>query len=128
MQIADFRDQQEVTQILNKFEHVFELLGEHARHEDNFIFPEIEKAVPGSTRESVEQHREYEEKVDQPRDYIRRFRKTKVAQERIDESDTLNRAFTNFMAFYPMHTNHEEETALPATLEKCREKNWPTSG
>lgn len=118
LQIVDFGDELESTQTLNRLEHIFEFLEEHARHEDSFIFPPIEQAAPGSTRESQEEHRQYEEKVEQLRKVMHHMRKFTLGKDRINRSGALNRAYTDFMSFYLMHMNQEEETALPASMDK----------
>lgn len=118
LQAADFGSGQESSETLNRMEHILELLEEHARHEDQFIFPEIEKVAPGSTIESEDEHRQYAQKVERLHLQMAKIRHLTAPAKRIAASEVLNRIYTDFMGFYLMHMNHEEETVLPASQQK----------
>jgi hypothetical protein len=104
--------------VLNRLENTIEMLEEHGYHEDELIFPPIEKAAPGSTEEAESQHRGYQERVIRLKEVIRQIKETTGPSERLAQASILNRRFTDFMAFYLMHMNCEEETVLEVSQQK----------
>ena len=117
LQLADLGNEQEMLEMLNRLELTLEMLEEHAVHEDHYIFPLVEAAAPGATHESEHEHRAYEEKVLELQALIHKLRETPIPEERQAQSSTLNRCYTDFLAFQLVHMNHEEEQVLPASQE-----------
>jgi hemerythrin-like domain-containing protein len=118
LQTANLADTEEMHQTLNRLEQTIDMLEEHGKHEDELIFPPIENAVPGSTEEAESQHRGYEERVLRLRGVIDQIKHTVDASLRAAQAGVLNRRFTDFMAFYLMHMNCEEETVLQVSQDK----------
>ena len=73
LQCANMTNKEECRLMVDKLEHSLELLEEHARHEDEIIFPAIDKALPGITEESTEEHEAYAKKVEQLRSLLSDF-------------------------------------------------------
>ncbi len=117
LQHTDMADEKEMTAMLTKLSDSLELLEEHARHEDQIIFPPIEQACPGMTTESIEEHQQYEEKIATLENLIRKIRNATDAAERLQHANQLRFHFAEFIAFYLMHMNHEEATMLEASIE-----------
>jgi hemerythrin-like domain-containing protein len=118
LQTANLADAEEMHRTLNWLEQTIDMLEEHGKHEDELIFPPIENAVPGSTEEAESQHRGYVERVLRLREVIGQIRHTADASLRVAKAGVLNRRFTDFMAFYLMHMNCEEETVLQVSQDK----------
>ncbi|NND32483.1 MAG: hypothetical protein HKN76_07825 [Saprospiraceae bacterium] len=114
LQRTDFSSEVESNKFLTHLERVLDLLEEHARHEDQIIFPPIEKASPGICGELEKEH-EYGEKL------LLSLRKVISELELLDgvarnsRSNSLNRTYTDFISFYLSHMNREEETVLPVS-------------
>ena len=117
LQSTNMSDNGERDAMLTKLTHLLELLEEHARHEDEIIFPPIEKACPGLTTESVEEHLAYDAKVNQIHKLVNAIRTADDMNERLHFTRQLRHQFADFIAFYLMHMNHEEEAMLEASIE-----------
>ncbi|WP_370086434.1 hemerythrin domain-containing protein [Ekhidna sp.] len=118
LQCANMTNKEECRLMVDKLEHSLELLEEHARHEDEIIFPAIEKALPGITEESTEEHETYAKKVEQLRSLLAGL-KIAIRKDEIPVGTVANLRFkfANFIAYYLLHMNHEEETLLQASIQ-----------
>ncbi|MEQ8581400.1 MAG: hemerythrin domain-containing protein [Marinoscillum sp.] len=117
LQSADLTDQGECKTMLDKLENCLELLEEHARHEDEIIFPGIDQACPGITHESHEEHMAYTHKVDAIREVITAIRNAQKGQSNTRLTAQLRFIFADFIAFYLLHMNHEEEALIKASID-----------
>ncbi|MEQ9021350.1 MAG: hemerythrin domain-containing protein, partial [Pseudomonadales bacterium] len=115
---TNIANKEECRLMVDKLEHSLELLEEHARHEDEIIFPAIEKALPGITEESTEEHEAYSKKVERLRALLADL-KMAVRKDEIPNAMVANLRikFTDFIAYYLLHMNHEEETLLQASIQ-----------
>lgn len=116
LQSADMSDPEERKQVLSMLRNSLELLAEHARHEDEIIFPPIEKACPGVTVESVEEHRLYENKIEEINRLIVALSGDVSSNTADSLVSRLRHVFVDFIAFYLLHMNHEEEAMLEASI------------
>lgn len=113
---TDFSDDQEANSTFDALEKMLDLLEEHAHHEDNIVFPPIEKASPGISQELEVQHQEGEEKVSGLQVLLKELR-TADTSTRIARANILSIYFTDLIAFYLSHMNREEETVLPVSQQ-----------
>jgi len=103
---------------LDQLAYALELLHEHAQHEDDLIFPAIERVAPGVSDEAEAQHQQIDAKqaeLQQLADHLRQ--ETDPARCRAGVQ-ALNRAFTDFMALYLQHMNTEERSMLALSQER----------
>lgn len=117
LQSAGLTDQKECKTMLDKLENCLELLEEHARHEDEIIFPGIDQACPGITMESHEEHLAYAHKVEAIRQTITDIRHPLEGQSNAHLITQLRFIFADFIAFYLLHMNHEEEALIKASID-----------
>lgn len=118
LQCTNMMNKEECRLMVDKLEHSLELLEEHARHEDEIIFPAIDKAIPGITEESTEEHEAYTKKVRRLQVVLADLREW-ISGGEVPASlvATLRFQFADFIAYYLLHMNHEEETLLEASIQ-----------
>lgn len=117
LQSADFADINESKKLLESLQGNLELLHEHAVHEDNVIFPEIQNDEPEMVKELNDEHKVLEEKLNQVKKQIEKTDKVLDKDKRLIYGSELNTIFNNFAANYLAHMNHEEATFLEASLK-----------
>ncbi len=117
LQTADLGNEQEVQETLDRLELVLEMLQEHAKHEDYYIFPVLEAVAPGTTHESEQEHRAHEEKLEHLHALMQQLKTTPTVEARQAQGRALNRCYADFLAFQLVHMNHEEEQVLSATQD-----------
>lgn len=117
LQKADFGNEQEMDEVLNRLELVLEMLEEHALHEDRFIFPAVEAVFPGATLECEQEHRAYEKKIQCLQALMQQLKETTSSKARQGQSGIINRCYADFLAFQLVHMNHEEEQVLDVSQE-----------
>lgn len=117
IQSADFTDIIETKNLLISLKQDMELLHEHAVHEDNIIFPEIQDEEPEMIKVLNEEHKTLEEKLNRINNLIGDFEKVSEENERLELGLELNNLFNDFSANYLAHMNHEETTVLEASFK-----------
>lgn len=115
LQSADFADINESGKLLTSLQSQLELLHEHAVHEDNIIFPEIQNNEPELIKELGDEHSMLEEKLNKVKMQILKTNNAKDKDKRLEYGTELNMIFNDFAANYLAHMNHEEVTVLDAT-------------
>ena len=115
LQSADFADINESGKLLTSLQSQLELLHEHAVHEDNIIFPEIQNNEPELIKELGDEHSMLEEKLNKVKMQILKTNNAKDKHKRLEYGTELNMIFNDFAANYLAHMNHEEVTVLDAT-------------
>lgn len=122
LQRGDFADESEKDRILQQLELLFVLLHDHADHEDNLIFPAIERVAPGITDLAEAQHHDYELQMRRLEALMEQLRLSNHPEERIRLGIAINQAFDGFLAFSLIHLKTEEENILPVSLELLSEE------
>ena len=122
LQTANLMEPRERMQLIEDIERVVAMLHEHAVHEDEFIFPVIEQAAPGSTQVAEAQHGEYDQKEQSLVSVMAQLKEVKDVAMVVDLSRTLLHHYMDFVAFYLMHLNTEEQTCLPASRQVSAEE------
>lgn len=117
LQSADFADTNEVNNLLTSLKQHLELLHEHAVHEDNIIFPEIQNNEPDMINELNEEHKTLEKKLNKLKSLIDKIDQATNNEDRLLLGVDLNNLFNDFAASYLAHMNHEEVTVLEASLK-----------
>lgn len=117
LQTTDFGDAGETMLMLASFKADLVLLHEHAEHEDNIIFPEIQNSEPLMIKELNDEHKVLEEKLNSINLLIEKIERTLNAEERLALGSELNFMFNDFAASYLAHMNHEEATVLEASFK-----------
>jgi iron-sulfur cluster repair protein YtfE (RIC family) len=116
LQTVDLADDRCVGELVRSLRQMLVLLEQHADHEDHLIFPAIEAAAPGATSEAGHEHEAYAAKTARLQAHIDALEKASTEVLRVHAGRELRLAFFDFLAFTLVHLNHEEETALPASL------------
>lgn len=116
LQAIDLADDRCVGELIRSLRQMLGLLEQHAEHEDHLIFPAIEAAAPGATCEAGHEHEAYAAKTARLQAHIDALEKASTEVMRVHAGRELHLAFFDFLAFTLVHLNHEEETALPASL------------
>ncbi|GIV46268.1 MAG: hypothetical protein KatS3mg036_1086 [Ignavibacterium sp.] len=117
LQITDFTNYEESSEILKMLVKNLELLHEHAIHEDNIIFPEIANDEPEMIEMLNDEHEELEQKLKNILTQIGKLSDIIEKSERIENGNDLLKMFNDFAASYLAHMNHEEETVLEASFK-----------
>jgi hypothetical protein len=116
LQTADLSDDACVRELVRNLRQMLVLLEQHAEHEDHLIFPAIEAVAPGATCEAGHEHEAYAAKTAILQAHIDALETASTDALRVRAGRELHLAFFEFLAFTLMHLNHEEVTALPASL------------
>lgn len=95
---------------------------EHAEHEDNIIFPEVQNQEPEMIKILTDEHKAIERNLDKLNLIIEEILTEQNDAERLIRGDILNSAFNDFSAMYLSHMNHEEETVLGASWKYLDDK------
>ena len=117
IQLADFADIEETKSLLASFKQDLELLHEHAIHEDNIIFPEIQQEEPEMILVLNEEHKTLEDKLNKVKSLINNLENVSDEDKRLALGAELNNLFNDFSASYLAHMNHEEATVLEASFK-----------
>ncbi|MBE0539586.1 MAG: hemerythrin domain-containing protein [Ignavibacterium sp.] len=117
LQSIDFADINESGKLLASLQSQLELLHEHAVHEDNIVFPEIQINEPEMVKELNQEHKILEEKLNQVKMQIEKTDKVIDKDKRLEYGAELNAIFNDFAANYLAHMNHEEATVLEASFK-----------
>jgi hemerythrin-like domain-containing protein len=118
LQSVDFADETETKKILESLKYNLELLHEHALHEDEIIFPEIQKEEAEIIESLTVEHQLLDKKLNQIKRLIAEIERVNDVAIRIDKGNKLNFLCNDFFANYIIHMNHEEVTVLQAS-QKC---------
>jgi hemerythrin-like domain-containing protein len=116
LQTIDLSDDACVGELVRSLRQMLILLEQHADHEDHLIFPAIEAVAPGATREAGHEHEVYATKTTRLQAHIVALETAPTHALRVHAGRELRLFFFDFLAFTLVHLNHEEETALPASL------------
>jgi hypothetical protein len=90
------------------FNELFYILEEHAKIEDEWVLPELEKRMPGSTQENHEEHERLDRKVESLAQMVSELNEYCLI-------DDFNRFYLSFSAFHSEYLQHmllEEEDVL----------------
>jgi len=115
LQSVDFTDETETKKFLESLKNNLELLHEHALHEDEIIFPEIQKAEAEMIKSLTVEHQLLDKKLNQINSLIVEIERLNDAALLIDKGNKLNFLCNDFFANYIIHMNHEEVTVLQAS-------------
>jgi hypothetical protein len=117
LQSTDFSDSTESGKMILSLRQDLELLHEHAVHEDNIIFPEIEDNEPDMIKMLNEEHKDLETKLNKLINQMDKIYSTTNNDERLLYGEILNIMFNDFSVSYLSHMNHEEATVLDASFK-----------
>ncbi|MEJ5261048.1 MAG: hemerythrin domain-containing protein [Ignavibacterium sp.] len=115
LQTVDFADKSESKKFLDSLNNNLELLHEHAIHEDEIIFPEIQSNESEMIESLTLEHQALDKKLNQIKSMILEFEKYDDQAKLIEQGNKLNFMCNDFFASYIIHMNHEEETVLEAS-------------
>jgi hypothetical protein len=117
VQSADFSDTTSLPAFVDDIGHALELLEQHARDEDQFVFPPLTAHAPHSSpgpRSSIEKL------TGRSALFVPAFRSWR--QSRIlcvELGEGMNLQLNELLAFYLSHLCFEENVLLPASWEAC---------
>ena len=117
IQFADFANKEESFNTAERIRQSLMLLHEHAEHEDNIIFPEINENEPGMVKVLMGEHKVIEEKMNRIIIVLNQIMASHTDVERLVLGAKLNNMYNDFAAVYLSHMNHEEATVLGASMK-----------
>ena len=121
LQAADFSEPSS-RHVLDRLRLTLEMLAEHARHEERFIFAEIHRFEPGLVAALEAEHKSVEAKARRLSMAIDDLCAAVDDESRVLSSEALNRRFNEFVAAYFSHLNREEDEVLPATWKHLTDR------
>lgn len=114
-QTVDFADKSESRKFLDSLNNNLELLREHAIHEDEIIFSEIQSNESEMIESLTLEHQALDKKLNQIKRMILEMEEYDEKAKLIEQGNRLNFMCNDFFANYIIHMNHEEETVLEAS-------------
>ena len=114
LQGADFSDAAARESLLKRLEHDLDMMDEHARHEDELIFPAIARFEAGTLQVLDAEHMEIYRCAEAIRSAIRAARAAGDTRFHLANGASLSRTFNEFLAMQCLHMNHEEGIASEA--------------
>ncbi len=115
LQRTEFADAEASHAVLERLDTTLAMIGEHARHENQFIFSELRHAVPRLVDDLEAEHVAVEAQAEAIARKVAALHQTCEPEARTQAGQELNHGFNEFVAAYLAHMNREEREALPAT-------------
>lgn len=117
VQSADFSDTTSLPAFVDDIGHALELLEQHARDEDQFVFPPLAAHAPQLVSRAQEQHREIDRKIGAFRTSLQVLAAEPDPLRRVELGEGMNLQLNELLAFYLSHLCFEENVLLPASWE-----------
>ena len=117
IQHTDFSKDEEGRATLRKLKQVLELHAEHGQHEDAYVFPSVQEAVPQAIAALEAEHGKDEQLVNDLLLQIRAY-KNADATHKASIGYGIHISFQEFVAFNLQHMCKEEKTINPLLWEQ----------
>ena len=108
LQQTDFSRMEESTRALAKVNDALFVFSNHAHHEDNFIFPMVEKHEPELAKSFEKEHVEDHRLSDNLKSLLAIYENVLLDEEKVVCGSAITKSFVDFMVFNLQHMGKEE--------------------